>query len=147
MMGWGAGRGLVELMPVRWPVGGRCSAATWSPQIQTRDALGGRRCGMLPARSLCTGNLKCVLGACISLGPGVVADNIDEIIADERWVEMLEYISVDGSERAVRAVCHRVVERPQDPVFEIWSWVGVNDGVKRLRGQRLTVDTQHVGLH
>jgi arginine/lysine/ornithine decarboxylase len=69
---------------------------------------------------------------CISLGPAVVADDIDEIVADERWVEMLEYVSVDVSESAVRAVFVAVVERSQYPALEIWSWVGGGDGVKRL---------------
>jgi hypothetical protein len=46
-----------------------------------------------------------MLSECISLGPAVVADDIDEIVADERWVvEILEYVSVDVSESAVRAV-------------------------------------------
>jgi hypothetical protein len=65
-----------------------------------------------------------VLSECISLGPAVVADDIDEIVADERWVEILEYVSVDVSESAVRAVFVAVVERSQYPALEIWSWVG-----------------------
>src|ERR1700742_238408 len=88
-----------------------------------------------------------MLSECISLGPAVVADDIDEIVPDERWVEILEYVSVDVSESAVRAVFVTVVERSQYPALEIWSWVGSGDGVKRLRGQRVTIDTQHVGLH
>jgi hypothetical protein len=58
-----------------------------------------------------------VLSECISLGPAVVADDIDEIVADERWVKILEYVSVDVSESA---------ERPQYPALEIWSWVGTS---------------------
>jgi hypothetical protein len=88
-----------------------------------------------------------VLSECISLGPRVVADGIDEIVADERWVEILEYVSVDVSERAVRAVFVAVVERSQNPVLEIWSWVGGGDGLERLWGKRVTVDSQHVGLN
>ena len=65
-----------------------------------------------------------MLSECISLGPAVVRDDIDEIVADERWVEILEYVSVDVSERAVRAVFGAVVERSQYPALEIWSWVG-----------------------
>jgi hypothetical protein len=65
-----------------------------------------------------------VLSECISLGPAVVPDDIDEIAADERWVEILEYVSVDVSESAVRAVFVAVAERSQYPALEIWSWVG-----------------------
>jgi hypothetical protein len=73
-----------------------------------------------------------VLSECISLGPAVVADDIDEIVADERCVEILEYVSVDVSESAVRAVLVAVVERSQYLALEIWSWVGGGDGLKRL---------------
>ena len=71
-----------------------------------------------------------MLSECISLGPAVVADDIDEIAADERWVEILEYVGVDVSESAVRAVFVAVVERAQYPALEIWSWVtyGANMG-------------------
>jgi len=54
-----------------------------------------------------------VLSECISLGPAVVADDIDEIVTDEGWVEILEYVSVDVSESAVRAVFVTVVECAQ----------------------------------
>jgi hypothetical protein len=64
-----------------------------------------------------------VLSECISLAPAIVADDIDEIVPAERWVEILEYVSVDVSESAVLAVFVAVVERPQYPALEIRSWV------------------------
>jgi hypothetical protein len=45
---------------------------------------------LLPAGYFRFGDLKKVLSECISLRPAVVADGIDEIVADERWVEMLQ---------------------------------------------------------
>ena len=54
----------------------------------------------------------------------LLGDDIDEIVADERRVEILEYVSVDVSERAMRAVFVAVVERAQYPALGIWSWVG-----------------------
>ena len=73
---------------------------------------------------------------CISLGPAIVADDIDEIVADERWVEILEYVSVDVSESAVRAVFVAVVERSQYPALEIWSRVGGGASVTALIGDQ-----------
>src|SRR6516164_6874869 len=46
-------------------------------------------------------------------GPGVVEDDVDEVVADERGVEVLEHIVVHRAEGAVRAVLHPIVERRQ----------------------------------
>ena len=52
-------------------------------------------------------------------GPSVSEDDVDKVVAHERWVKVLQYIRVNRAEGAVRPVRHSVVERCQDAPLEI----------------------------
>src|SRR3982074_3830987 len=64
-------------------------------------------------------------------GPGVVEDDVDEVLAGECRVEVREHVVVDGAEGALRAVLHSVVERGQDALLEIRTRMSRSDGGKR----------------
>src|SRR6201995_1390466 len=55
------------------------------------------------------------------LRPAVAADDLDEVVTDERIVEVLPHIGIDGPECATRPGLHTIGERPQDPILEIGS--------------------------
>ena len=69
------------------------------------------------------------------LGPAVIEDDLDEIVTDERVVEVFEHIGINVAERAVRTVLVAIGEGLQDSAFETRAWMGCGDGFKRLGGQ------------
>src|SRR5246500_5969881 len=80
------------------------------------------------------------------LRPAVAADDLDEVVTDERIVEVLQHIGIDGPECATRPVLHTIGERPQDPVLENGSRMRSGDGLNCLCGQIVTTDAQHISL-
>src|ERR1700751_1433215 len=80
------------------------------------------------------------------LRPAVAEDDVDEIVTDERIVEVLQHIGIDGPEGATRPVLHTIGERPQDPGFEIGSRMCSGAGLNCVCGQIVTTDAQHISL-
>jgi len=58
------------------------------------------------------------------LRPAVVEDDFDEIVADERRIEMREDVGVDVAERAAGSVPVTVGERLKYAAFEIGPGMG-----------------------
>ena len=77
-------------------------------------------------------------------GPGVVQDDVDEVVPDERGVEVLEHVGVHGAEGAVRAVLHAVVEGCQNAPLEIRARMGGGDRGQSFGRQILAADAQHL---
>jgi hypothetical protein len=63
-------------------------------------------------------------------GPAVVEDYLDEIVADERSVEVFEHVGVDVSEGAARLVLVAIGEGLQDPPLEIGSRMCCREGLE-----------------
>ena len=80
------------------------------------------------------------------LGLAAVEDDLDEVVTDERIVEVLQHIGIDGPERATGLVLHAIAERAQNPVLEIGSRMRSGDRPNCLGGQIVTTDAQHVSL-
>jgi hypothetical protein len=69
------------------------------------------------------------------LRPAAGEDDLDEVVTDERIVEVLQHIGIDGPEHATRPVLHTIGERTQNPVLEIGSRMGSGDRLNCLCGQ------------
>src|SRR5262249_21110382 len=76
--------------------------------------------------------------------PAVVEDDVNEVIADERLVEMFEYVGVDVSERGSWPVHIAFGERPQYPPFEIGTRMRCGDRLYRRGRQMVAADAQDV---
>src|ERR1700756_3271822 len=72
--------------------------------------------------------------------PGVVEDDVDEVVADECGVEVLEHIGVHRAEGAVRAVLHTVVEGRQDAPLEVRAGMSGGDRGNGFRGEGVAAD-------
>src|ERR1700739_128329 len=53
------------------------------------------------------------------LRPAAGEDDLDEVVTDERMIEVLQHIGIDGPECAAWPVLHTIGERSQDSVLEI----------------------------
>ena len=58
------------------------------------------------------------------LGPTAVEDDADEVVADERTVEVFEHIGIDIAERAAGTVLVAIGKSLQYATFEVGSGVG-----------------------
>src|ERR1700747_1395487 len=72
--------------------------------------------------------------------PGVVEDDVDEVVADECGVEVLEHIGVHRAEGAIGAVLHAVVEGRQDAPLEVRARMSGGDRGKGARAKVVPAD-------
>ena len=88
-----------------------------------------------------------ITSCCLLLGPGAVADNIDEIITLEPREEVLQNISFDIAEGGFRTVFETMGEGRKDLVFKVRTRVCLNDCLTLLRGERVVSDAQYIEFY